>query len=74
MHIQDKMNYPVDATTRHEMLSFMVGYCEYNQFPIDRTEKEHTTLMIDQGLHCHKVIPFGLENAGTKCSQTKTGK
>lgn len=46
------------------MLSFMYAYSEYNQFPMFNADEEHTSFIIDQGLYCYKVMPFGLKNIG----------
>ncbi|XP_052193952.1 uncharacterized protein LOC127802277 [Diospyros lotus] len=54
----------VDATTGHQLLSFMDAYSEYNQIPMNPSEEEHTSFITDLGLYCYKVMPFGLKNAG----------
>ncbi|CAL8162416.1 unnamed protein product [Prunus armeniaca] len=53
----------VDATAGHELLSFMDAYSGYNQIFMNPTDSEHTTFIIDQGLYCYNVMPFGLKNA-----------
>ncbi|KAL5571672.1 hypothetical protein UlMin_021269 [Ulmus minor] len=54
----------VDATARHELLSFMDAYSGYNQIRMHQPDQEHTAFLTDQGLYCYKVMPFGLKNAG----------
>ncbi|KAL5556509.1 hypothetical protein UlMin_038745 [Ulmus minor] len=54
----------VDATARHELLSFMDAYSGYNQIQMHEEDQEHTAFLTNQGLYCYKVMPFGLKNAG----------
>ena len=54
----------VDATSGHELLSFMEAYSRYNQIPMYLPNEEHTLFITDRGLYCYKVMPFGLKNAG----------
>ena len=54
----------MDATTGHELLSFMDAYSGYNQICMSPKDQDKTTFIIDHGLCCYKVIPFGLKNAG----------
>ena len=54
----------VDATASHQFLSFMDAYSGYNQIPMNPSDEEHTSFIIDRGLYCYKVMPFGLKNAG----------
>ena len=54
----------VDATAGHEMLSFLDAYSGYNQILMHHADQEKTTFMTDKGIYCHKVMPFGLKNAG----------
>ena len=54
----------VDATSGHELLSFMDAYSRYNQIPMHVSDQEHTSFIIDHELYCYKVMPFGLKNAG----------
>ncbi|XP_031286100.1 uncharacterized protein LOC116144813 [Pistacia vera] len=53
----------VDATSRHELLSFMDTYSRYNQIPMYAPNEEHTSFVTYRGLYCYKVMPFGLKNA-----------
>ncbi|KAK0600343.1 hypothetical protein LWI29_013963 [Acer saccharum] len=54
----------VDATARHETLSFMDAYSGYNQIKMHKPDEEKTAFTTDQGLYCYTVMPFGLKNAG----------
>ncbi|KAL5551148.1 hypothetical protein UlMin_001324 [Ulmus minor] len=54
----------VDATARHELLSFMDAYSGYNQIRMHEEDQEHTAFLTNQGLYCYKVMSFGLKNAG----------
>ena len=54
-----KVNQLVDATARHELLSFMDAYSRYNQIQICLEDEDKTTFIMDRGLYCYKVIPFG---------------
>ena len=54
----------VDATTRHELLSFMDAYSRYNQISMYEFDKEYTSFITDRGLYCYNAMPFGLKNTG----------
>ncbi|CAL2260077.1 unnamed protein product [Prunus armeniaca] len=54
----------VDATASHALLSFMDAYSGYNQIFMHPEDQAHTSFIIDRGLYCYKVMPFGLKNAG----------
>ena len=66
-----KDNYPfpridtlVDLTARHQLLSFMDTFSDYNQIRMDESDQEKTSFVTSQGLFCYKMTPFGLKNAG----------
>ena len=42
----------------------MDTYSGYNQILMYEPDKEHTSFIIDRGLHCYNVMPFGLKNTG----------
>ncbi|KAM2938414.1 hypothetical protein FF1_038205 [Malus domestica] len=42
----------------------MDAYSGYNQFLMNPPDQEHTTFIINRGLYCYKVMPFGLKNSG----------
>ena len=59
-----RINLIVDATTGHELLSFMDAFSDYNQISIDPDDQEKTSFIIAQRTYCYRVMPFGLKNAG----------
>ncbi|KAL2526670.1 Uncharacterized protein Adt_11724 [Abeliophyllum distichum] len=59
-----RINQLVDATVDYKMLSFMDTYSRYNQIVIFAGDQERTSFITDQGLHCSKMMPFSLKNAG----------
>ena len=59
-----RINVLVDSTARHQLLSFMDAFSGYNQIKQDKTDKEKTSFVTNQGLFCYKVMPFGLKNVG----------
>ncbi|KAM1230603.1 hypothetical protein ACFX1T_040662 [Malus domestica] len=52
----------VDATTSHEVLSFMDGLYGYNQICMAPKDEELTAFRTSKGIYCYKVMPFGLKN------------
>ena len=54
----------VDATTSHELLSFMDAFSDYNQISMDPDDQEKTSFVTGQGTYFYRVMPFGLKNAG----------
>ena len=54
----------MDATTGHELLSFMDAFSGYNQINMDPSNQEKTSFVTGQGTYCYRVMPFGLKNAG----------
>ena len=54
----------VDATSGHELLSFMDAFSGYNQISMDPSDQEKTSFVTTQGTYCYRVMPFGLKNAG----------
>ncbi|CAA0835316.1 Unknown protein, partial [Striga hermonthica] len=58
------IDYMVDATSGHELMSFMDAYSSYNQIPMDPEDSEHTSFYSARGLYCYTMMPFGLKNAG----------
>ena len=53
----------VEATARHELLSFMDAYSRYSQIRIYPEDEDKTTFTMDHGIYCYKVMPFSLKNA-----------
>jgi hypothetical protein len=42
----------------------MDAFSGYNQIHMDDTDQEKTSFIIDRGLYCYKIMPFGLKNIG----------
>ena len=59
-----KIDLIVDATSGHELLSFMDAFSGYNQIRMDPNDQENTSFITGQGTYCYQVMPFGLKNAG----------
>ncbi|CAL2260621.1 unnamed protein product [Prunus armeniaca] len=59
-----RINQLVDATTRHELLSFMDAYSGYNQIRMHLAVQESTSFITDRGTYFYQVMLFGLKNAG----------
>ena len=59
-----RIDQTVDATTRHEMFSFLDVFFGYHQILMLLTNEKKTTFVTPQGLHCYRVMPFGLKNVG----------
>ena len=60
LHHIDKL---VDATTGHQLMSFMDAFSGYNQILMHPEDQEKTSFMTSRGIYCYKVMPFGLKNA-----------
>ena len=54
----------VDATSGHELLTFMDAFFGYNQIRMASEDEEKTASITHRGLYCYRVMPFGLKNAG----------
>jgi hypothetical protein len=54
----------VDATSGHELLTFMDAFSGYNQILMHPEDQEKTSFITNRGTFCYKVMPFGLKNAG----------
>ncbi|GFZ05308.1 hypothetical protein Acr_17g0008800 [Actinidia rufa] len=59
-----KIDLIVDTTSKHELLSFMDAFSRYHQIKMHPPDLEKTSVITERGLHCYKVMPFGLKNAG----------
>lgn len=53
----------MDATAKHELLSFIDAYSRFNQIPLSKSDQAKTAFTTDLGLYCYQVMPFGLKNA-----------
>ena len=54
----------VDASTGHEMLSFLDAFSSYDQIPMHPPDVEKTTFITPHGIYYYNVMPFGLKNVG----------
>ena len=54
----------MDATSGHELLTFMDAFSGYNQIRMVSEDEEKTTFITNRGLYYYRVMPFGLKNAG----------
>ena len=54
----------VDATTGHELLSFMDAFSGYNQISMDPNDQENTSFVTGQGTCYYRVMPFELKKVG----------
>ncbi|XP_077215932.1 uncharacterized protein LOC143850586 [Tasmannia lanceolata] len=59
-----RTDHLIDATTGHEMLSFMDAFSGYNQIQMYGPDIPKTSIVTDRGLFCYKVMLFGLKNVG----------
>ena len=53
----------VDATSGHELLTFMDAFSNYNQIRMAPEDEEKIAFITNYGLYCYRVMPFGLKNA-----------
>ncbi|XP_056685828.1 uncharacterized protein [Spinacia oleracea] len=58
-----KIDRLVDSTAGHAMMSFMDAYSGFHQISLWPEDQEKTSFVTEQGLYCHKVMPFSLKNA-----------
>lgn len=58
------IDWIVDSTMGHCMLSFMDTYSRYNQICMNPDGEKKTSFIMDKGLHCYMGMPFGLKNVG----------
>jgi hypothetical protein len=54
----------VDSTSGYNLLNFMDAFFGYNQIYMQSKDREKTAFVIDRGLYCYRVMPFGLKNVG----------
>ena len=45
-------------------MSFMDAFSGYHQISLAREDQEKMSFVIDTGLYCYNVMPFGFTNAG----------
>jgi len=56
-----KIDKLVDSTAGHELLSFMDAFSGYHQIPMAAEDQEKTSFLVDTGLYCYTMMPFGLK-------------
>ena len=54
----------VDATSGHELLTFMDTFSGYNQIRMVPEDEEKTAFITNRRLYYYRVMPFGLKNEG----------
>ena len=54
----------IDAITRHQLLSFLNAYADYNQIPMYLPDLVNTTFITLIGMYCYNAMPFCLKNVG----------
>lgn len=54
----------IDATARHELISFMEVFLGYNQIRMDQNDWENITFITHRGIFAYCNMPFGLMDAG----------
>ena len=54
----------VDSASGCKMLSFLDAFSGYNQIKMHPKDESKTAFMTETCSYCHKVMPFGLKNAG----------
>ena len=59
-----KIDLIVDATSKHELLSFMDAFSGYHQIKMHLPDVEKTLFIIERGLYCYEVMHFSLKIAG----------
>lgn len=62
----------LDATTRHEALSFMLGSSGSNQIKTVPDNAVHRAFRKPKGVYCYRVMPFGLKNPGATYQRAMT--
>ncbi|KAM1581578.1 hypothetical protein ACFX10_029417 [Malus domestica] len=60
-----KIDQTVDATAGYALLSFLDAYYGYNQILMAVEDQEKNAFIIERGLYCYTIMPFGLKNVGS---------
>ena len=58
-----KIDLIVDATSKHELLSFMDTLFGYHPIKMYPPDVEKTSFIKERYMYCYKVMPFDLKNA-----------
>jgi len=56
-----KIDKLVDSTAGHELLSFMDTVSGYHQILLAEEDEEKMSFVVDIGVYCYKMMPFGLK-------------
>ena len=59
-----KIDMIVDATSKHELFSFMDAFSRYHQVKMHTPNIKKTSFVTERRLYYYKVMPFKLKNAG----------
>ena len=59
-----KIDQLTEATTGHEMMSFIDAYSGYNQVRMAPEDEEKTSFVTNGGTYYYKAMPFSLRNIG----------
>ena len=62
----------VDLTVGHPRMSFLDAFQEYHQIPLALDNQENTAFVTPTRNYHYKVMPFGLENAGSTYQRMMT--
>ena len=57
----------IDATSEHQLLTFMDAFFGYNQIKMASHDEEKMTFITNRGLYYYKVMPFRLKNVRVTC-------
>ena len=58
------INVLVDNTIGSALMSFMDVFSGFNQIKMAPKDTTKTTFVIEWGIYCYTIMPFGLKNAG----------
>ena len=59
-----KIDLIVYATSKQELLNFMNAFSGHHQIQMHPPDMEKISFIMEIGLDCYKVMPFGLKNIG----------
>ena len=62
----------VDVMVGHPRMRFLDAFQGYYQIPLALDDQEKTTFVTPVGNYHHKVMPFGLKNAGSTYQRMMT--
>jgi len=58
------IDWLVNSVVGNKVLSFLDAYSGYNHIPMATIDMNKTAFITDDANYFHKVMPFGLKNAG----------